>query len=354
MDERIARAKTAEVIPPQVAASSPVAAALPPPRPVEADEAVPTRPSTARFVAIPGWLVSAALHAIVLLALGWFYLPQLIKPTLTIYEGAIGEFQEELLPTQEINLQLETTSETTLAGVGEAQLTPGAVEIGFALDGASNAEDVSTAISFHGNLAALDGLGSAKGGSTLGDGAEFFGVKAAGNRFVFIVDSSNSMRGDKFQDACEELTYALRRLSSKQFFYVIFFDQNAERMIFAPNKEAEESFARATPANLKKVEDWIKTVGNELKTNPYEAVVFGSGLAPDAIYLLSDGKFTDKGATERYLRSHNLFNDPGVGVVAKAVVHTLAFYDADGEETLQRIAKEHHGTYRFVPRPKKK
>ena len=76
-------------------------------------------------------------------------------------------------------------------------------------------------------------------------------------------------------------------------------------------------------------------------------------LKPDAIYILSDGKFTDGGKTVRFLETENVINDPEVGYRPRAIIHTIAFWQRDGEEAMQAIAKQHKGTYRFVPPGKK-
>ena len=155
-----------------------------------------------------------------------------------------------------------------------------------------------------------DAPGMTESGMATLKGAEFFGVKAAGRKFVFVVDSSNSMKNGKFDAAKEELEYAIRRLSPEQLFYVVFFDQNAERMVLAPNVEPEVNVVAATSTNINRFVTWMKTVKNELKTNPYEAVKFALSLQPDAIYILSDGKFTDRGQTVRYLQEANVIDDP--------------------------------------------
>jgi hypothetical protein len=183
-------------------------------------------------------------------------------------------------------------------------------------------------------------------------GASFFGVKAAGRKFVFIVDSSNSMRNGKFDAAKEELLYSIRRLTKEQSFYIIFFDANAERMVLPPDSEPPLLPVPATTENINRCERWVKTVENELRTDPYDAVKFAIEMVPDAIYLLTDGKFTDRGRTERYLKANNITDDPVDGKKPRVVVHTICFWQNDGEETLKAIAKEYGGTYRFVPRGK--
>jgi hypothetical protein len=98
------------------------------------------------------------------------------------------------------------------------------------------------------------------------------------------------------------------------------------------------------------LDKWLPTVENELKTDPYEAVKFAMEMLPDAIYILSDGKFTDKGRTEQYLKKANAIDYPLYGMKAKVAIHTIAFWDKAGEPTLKAIAETSGGTYRFVPK----
>jgi hypothetical protein len=50
----------------------------------------------------------------------------------------------------------------------------------------------------------------------------FFGTAAKGNRFVFVVDNSSSMKGGRLEMAVAELVKTVEGLSAKQSFYVIF------------------------------------------------------------------------------------------------------------------------------------
>ena len=159
------------------------------------------------------------------------------------------------------------------------------------------------------------------------------------------------MKNGKFDAACRELEYAIRRLDKNQFFYVIFFDHDAARMTFAPNKEPEERAVPASSGNIKLAEEWMAGIKNELRTDPFEAVKYAVEMLPDAIYILSDGKFTDKGKTEKYLARHNQLDDPIDGQRPKVVIHTVGFHSRAGEETLEGLAKAYGGTYRFVPAP---
>ncbi len=307
------------------------------------------------FITVPSWAVSMIVHMVLIIILAICTITPKLQEY-RMFEGSISSPIEELLEEQVTEIEFEAPNENTIAAVlapsdmGMADLG-NVTEVSTALASIDNGDlNVDVGTNDFGQLFGSDGAGMAALGQGTG-GAEFFGVKATGRKFVFVVDSSRSMQNGKFEDACEELFYAIQRLKSDQYFYVIFFDQDAARMTFAPNTEPEMGFARAITPNLKKLDTWMKTVELEGQTNPYDALVFARSLSPDAIYILTDGQFTDRGRSVAYLKTNNLYKDPIDGLLPKSVIHTVGFYDPDGEETLTEIAKDHAGTYRFVPRP---
>jgi hypothetical protein len=203
-------------------------------------------------------------------------------------------------------------------------------------------------------LDAMLSVGEGKGGG-LADApvAEFFGVQARGRTFVFVVDSSNSMRVGKLDAAKEELLYAIRRLSPDQLFYVIFFNGNTVPMMLGDTGEPEPEPVPATTENFLRLEQWVDTVHVDPWTDPHVAMQRAVEMSPDAIFLLSDGRFTDRGETIRYLKRENYVRD-SKGRRPKVVIHTVGFHQRDGEATLKNIARSYGGSYRFIPPPKSK
>jgi hypothetical protein len=339
--------------PPRVALK-PVVDEQPPPE--QASEA-PRRPLLA---AVPSWLVSLVVHLALVLILALLTIPQAVKSVGTFLEATpadeelvelIEPVKVEVVDLQQVDFASADVSSETLTSDSVADVG----ELSSAADLSVADVDVPAQAEI-GDLFAGDG-GRAMGSSVASDAksaAQFFGVKATGRRFVFIVDSSNSMRGGKFAAAKEELMYSIRRLTKDQAFYIIFFDRDAERMLLLPDKEPPLLPVPATNDHINRVEKWTETVENELRTDPFEAVKFAIEMVPDAIYLLTDGKFTDRGQTERFLKNNNVTDDPVEGYRPKVVIHTICFWQKDGEETLQAIAKDYRGTYRFVPRPEGK
>ena len=94
----------------------------------------------------------------------------------------------------------------------------------------------------------------------------------------------------------------------------------------------------------------MESVELELRTDPYDAMEFAMKLMPDAIYVLSDGAFTDKGRMVNWLKKVNLVEDDLDGTKPVVTIHTIGFYTEDNG-TLEQMAETYGGTYRFMPRP---
>lgn len=177
-----------------------------------------------------------------------------------------------------------------------------------------------------------------------GPGAEFYGVRASGSKFVFVVDSSTSMRGARWTAAVEELFAALERLQEGQFFYVVFFDAVARPMFGQPASEA--SLAAVEKANIDRLRRWIPSISLGPETEPLEAIKIACRLKPDAIFLLSDGEF--RGKTALYLRRNNRRGRTSRSKTPAAAVHTIAVGSRAGYALLERIASENGGRFRWV------
>ena len=176
-------------------------------------------------------------------------------------------------------------------------------------------------------------------------GSEFFGIRATGSRFVFVVDSSNSMAdGGKWQDATRELRKAVERLTPQQCFYVIFFDGKMHPMF--DSRTPEPALLPATEENLERFRRWLATVELGPFTRPAASMQMALRLEPDAIYLLSDGVFNDP--TAALLRANNRVRKDGRHV-PRVIVHTIGFHTQEGQRVLQRIADENGGRYVFIP-----
>jgi hypothetical protein len=178
---------------------------------------------------------------------------------------------------------------------------------------------------------------------TNNSGAEFYGVKATGDRFVFLIDCSVTMSvGTRWMDALRELTAAIQRLGDDKFFYVIFFSEESQAMF--DSQRPEPDFLPATPQNVERLRRWLLTIETGMSTQPAKSVRLALSLAPDAIYLLSDGEFEQHDPTldllseENFLRASNPQKTP-------LVVHTLSFRRQGNADRLRSIARENGGRY---------
>ncbi|HWC91335.1 MAG TPA: VWA domain-containing protein, partial [Pirellulales bacterium] len=177
------------------------------------------------------------------------------------------------------------------------------------------------------------GKGAGAGGKPgYAAGSGFFGLPTAAGKVVFIVDISGSMHGRRIRRAQTELRHTLESLKPSQKFFVVFFSDGATAM-------PAEGLLSATRDNIIQAWQWIRQAECGGGTNPLPAVLMALELKPDAIYLLTDGKFEPQvyfAATEA---------PPG----ARTPINTIGFATKKAERLLQAIANETGGSYRFVP-----
>jgi hypothetical protein len=319
--------------------------------------------SIVRFGIKQSWVISTIVHTVLILVLSTLtYRSSPITRVLVIVGGAIESPTAPQLAIPTIGLSSHPPPGLSLTARAQ---DPGSIDLASQLRPpptslllGSAAMHSTTAID--GSLFEAQNVGLAIDGEGQ-SGAQFYGIQARGNRFVFVVDSSTSMLR-KFPDVKRELEYAIRQLSPHQKFYVIFFDNNAERLTlgkwndrhtkFKFNADPEPALVPATNENIDAFVRWMNTIRLQPNTNPFSAMVFAvNKLVPEAIFLLSDGEFTENGITERFLAEQNVLDESVDSPVPKCVIHCIGFYSRHGEGTLKRIANQHGGTYRFITRP---
>ncbi|MEM9753746.1 MAG: hypothetical protein AAF916_10220, partial [Planctomycetota bacterium] len=163
--------------------------------------------------------------------------------------------------------------------------------------------------------------------------ASFFGTTGHGTRFAYLIDKSGSMSGQPFEAAKAELIRSLRALQSHEHFFVAFYDGDAE---FMPGQR----MLPATPNNVERAVDWVRSVSLGGSTDPTEALTFSlSRLKPDTLWLLTDGAFSAD--VVQSITQHNPDR--------RTHINTLAFVKRDGEALLRIIADQNRGDYRFIP-----
>ena len=293
-----------------------------------------------RFDSTVAWVVSMAFHCGALVVLMLFTRPALQQGgpgegEVGIYLGEKGMLYDagssDFKPIQPADIQLSVPPPAAdtieIPEISDLNLNPQALEpdlealIG--IEAPSNADGDSLNDRWNGYLA---GSGAAKGGTT-----SFFGLKARGSKFIYVVDCSGSMNGRKLLAAKAELYRSINAYKSSMQFYIIFYNSN-------PNAMPGGELVSASDANKRKAFNWVEHISAESGTNPAPAILAALELKPDAIWLLSDG----------------LFSQQACDVIQQAnadssiQIHTIAFHDNHGEAPLKRIAQENRGKYRFV------
>jgi hypothetical protein len=301
------------------------------------------------------WMASLLLHVILLPSMILITTAETAprsRPALEIYNGVAPEPFEFVEAPSIVALPSNYEANVSLPVSQEMAVPDPRFEKG-AMPGLMAAPKVAAppAKRMRGPVDEIAGLMKAvaqgKAASSKGKGgAEFFGTKAHGNKFVFVVDCSLSMlENDRWLDAANELCNAIDRLQPEQQFYVILFDGGVHRMFH--HSEREAALFPATDENKKLCREWLTTVRLGYETRPFLAVKNALELGPDAIYLLSDGDFKDR--TADYLKKYNRPFDHFGQPQHQVVLHTFSFHSRLGQPVMRRIAHENAGQYVFIP-----
>ncbi len=297
-----------------------------------------------------GWLVSTAAHiAIVLLLAGLTLRVPPPRDQLVLAARPSAATAKPLEP-----FQIEPTSEADpLAEAAPPERTVPVAPLG----DLPNAEPVAVATpppppvsqpwddaSFEGAFQAEQRLSGEETAVT-----RFCGVEGGGNRFCYVVDSSLSMKGGRFQSARAELLRSIDQLRKDQRFYVIFYDTNLARMAVSDPPQPDPHALPATAANKQAVRRWALQVELERGGPPGDALEIAFGLRPDVIFLLSDGEFPVEIETQvaELNRNPTLFGERG----PRTILHTIGYDSRDGETRLRRLAAANGGQYRYVAAP---
>ena len=156
----------------------------------------------------------------------------------------------------------------------------------------------------------------------------FFGVRAEGTVFVFVVDCSGSMgQGDRMTRAKRELRRAIGKLQFPQRYLIIFYNDRPIPMPGGIPESAGTSEKAATRA-------WLQMVEPEGDTDPRSAMRMAVGFRPSAVYLLSDGEFPE-GTAESIAE----FNRK------KVPIHAIDLSGGATGGDLAEIAEQSGGTY---------
>jgi hypothetical protein len=159
---------------------------------------------------------------------------------------------------------------------------------------------------------------------------EFFGIRAQGKTFLYVVDCSGSMgQGDRLIRAKREIRRGVGEMRFPQRFQIIFYNDLPIPMPGGGPQGAEFS----SKAQLTR---WLELIDADGETDPRGAMAQALGQKPDAIFLLSDGEFPP-GSVASIAKANK----------GKTPIHCIDF--SGGSADLKAIAKASGGQYASRP-----
>jgi hypothetical protein len=169
--------------------------------------------------------------------------------------------------------------------------------------------------------------------------ATFFGAKAYGNRFVFIIDASTSMEGYRWNRALGELIKSVDQLAEGTEFFIIAF--HYEPVPIDLSRAVTKSFLVKGKGSVVLCRKWLRSLVLAPDTRPASSLELALAFEPDAIFLLSDGELRDNSLA--MLRNKNQQDDKPI-----IPINTIHLFSNDGKETLETLAKENGGSFTAV------
>ncbi len=158
--------------------------------------------------------------------------------------------------------------------------------------------------------------------------ASFYGLRAEGRVFIFVVDCSGSMEADlRLIRAKQELRRSINDLKFPQRYFIIFFNDQPLPMPGGLPKSTEHRDKLQTFA-------WLRSVPALGGTDPRGAMVQALSLRPDAVFFLSDGEFDP--VAEAAILARN---------TGKVPIHCIDLSGGAAGDQLRRIAERSGGQY---------
>ena len=177
------------------------------------------------------------------------------------------------------------------------------------------------------------------GGKKGGGGTSFFGQKAKGDRFVYVLDASGSMYDyNAIGVAKAELLASLAQLESEQEFQIIFYSERCYPMI-EPGGRAQ--MFHATDTNRTKASQFVRGIQPLEGTRHREALMEALNYSPDVIYFLTDAgePRLDASDLDRIRRRNN----------GRAQIHSIEFGKGAALDIssnfLKKLSRENGGGY---------
>lgn len=193
---------------------------------------------------------------------------------------------------------------------------------------------------------AAEATAGSPNGQADGEGkyVEFFGTKAYGSRFVFVIDGSSSMMGSRWLRATHELIKTLNQFDENQEYLVLAY--NTRTAIMLGMRWDNADLVTATEENKHNTKVWLGNRRPAGGTKPAGTMRYALNFKPDAIYFLSDGELMDN--TMFLLKNWNKPKEDDSGMVRQVPIHTVLLGSQFGFNTMKTIADENNGIFTSV------
>jgi Ca-activated chloride channel family protein len=175
------------------------------------------------------------------------------------------------------------------------------------------------------------------GGGIGGDAVPFFGARAVGKKFAYVLDASGSMV-DAIDVAKAELLASLQQLQPPQEFQIVFYTLHPDP-IPVPGRGG---LLLATEANRAIARQFIRMRQPDSGTEHLAALRLALSWKPDVLFFLTDAE--DPRLRQADLDKVRSWNR------SQCQIHAIEFgrgADLGGDNFLKKIARQNHGSYSY-------
>lgn len=173
-----------------------------------------------------------------------------------------------------------------------------------------------------------------------GGGTSFFGHRAVGRKFVYVLDASGSMYDyNAIAVAKAELLASLAQLDENQQFQIIFYNDKCHPM---RDTDRRENVFWGTETNRTRASQFIRNIEPEGGTNHVAALLEALKLAPDVIFFL-----TDAGDPILYAKDLDQIKRRNSG---RSTIFTIEFGKGPNlrvDNFLKQLARENGGAHAY-------